>query len=102
MASRLPELIGRARSLSAERDRLVEAVADRWAAALKGQPVSAQDLEQLWVGLTENVVREVLKNGRRQWVPEAVRREAAQVIAQVRVRVERTLREAGDGSVHGA
>lgn len=102
MASRLPELIGRARSLSAERDRLVEAVADRWAAALKGQPVSAGDLEQLWAGLTENVVREVLKNGRERWAPEAVRGEAAEVIARVRVRVERTLREAGDGSVHGA
>lgn len=102
MASRLPELIGRARMLAAERDRLVEAVADRWAAALKGQPVSAGDLEQLWAGLTETVVRGVLKNGRGRWVSEALRREAAEVIARVRGRVERTLREAGDGSVHDA
>jgi len=53
MASRLPELLGRARDLCAERDRLVEAVAERWVAALRGQRLSSEDLDELWAGLTE-------------------------------------------------
>ena len=102
MASPLPEVVGRARALSAERDRLVRSVADRWAAALRGQPVSAQDLAELWAGLTEDIVRGVLKRGRERWAPEAVRREAAEVIARVRARVEETLSETGDGPVNRA
>lgn len=102
MAHRLPALVGRARALSAERDRLVAAVADRWAAALGGQPVSPRDLAELWAGLTEEIVRGVLKRGGERWAPEAVRREAAEVIARVRARVEETLRDAGDGPANSA
>lgn len=97
MASRLPELIRRAHTLSAERDRLVEAVATRWAAALRGQLLSAQDLEEFWAGLTEAAVREFLKDRSQRWTPEAVRLETAEIIARVRARVEQALVETGNG-----
>ena len=100
--ARLPELIRHAHTLSSERDRLVEAVAHRWAAALKGQPLSAQDLEEFWAGLAEAAVRGLLKDGRERWAPEAVKLEAAEVIARVRARVESALRQTGDGPTHDA
>lgn len=102
MASRLPELIHRARDLAAERDRLVEAVGQRWAAALRDQPLSSQDLEEFWAGLTEAAVRGLLKDARGRWSPETVRLEVAEVIVRVRQRVEQALRENGNGPVHGA
>ncbi|MBI4240723.1 MAG: hypothetical protein HY613_03315 [Candidatus Rokubacteria bacterium] len=102
MASRLPELLGRARDLCAERDRLVEAVAERWVAALRGQRLSSEDLDELWAGLTEAAVSELLRDGGGRWAPEAVRLEAAEVITRVRQRVERALTEAGDGSADDA
>ncbi|MBI4561053.1 MAG: hypothetical protein HY724_03335 [Candidatus Rokubacteria bacterium] len=102
MNSGLPELIRRARALSARRDRLVEAVAARWADALKGQVLSLDDLEELWAGLTEEAVRGLLKERRERWAPEAVRLQTAEVIARVRARVERALREEEDGSAAGA
>lgn len=97
MASRLPELIRRARTLAAERDRLVEAVATRWATALRDQLLSAQDLEEFWAGLTEAAVRECLKDRSQRWTPEAVRLETAEIIARVRARVEQALAETGNG-----
>ncbi len=91
MASRLGLLIRRARRLSGERDRLVAALAREWAGALRGQGLSAQDLEELWAGLTEEAVRRLQRSGDGRWSPDAVRGEAAAVIAQVRARVEREL-----------
>jgi hypothetical protein len=102
MASRLPDLIRRARTLSAERDRLVEALTHRWATTLKGKRLSAQDLEEFWAGLTEEAVRGFLKDGRGRWAPEVVRREAVEVIGRVRARVEGILTEKGDGPTHDA
>ncbi|MFQ5520806.1 MAG: hypothetical protein ACE5FK_05365 [Candidatus Methylomirabilia bacterium] len=97
MASLL-ELIERARALSAERDRLEEALAQQWATALRGQPVSAQDREELWAGLAEEAIRWLLKQGPEQWAPERVRQEAVEVIGRVKERVERALAESRDGS----
>ena len=51
MPSRLADLIRRARRLAAERDRLVESLAADWARALRGQRLSATDLDELWAGL---------------------------------------------------
>lgn len=102
MGSSLIELIRRARGLSAERDRLVEAIASRWAVVLRGQSLSAQDLDELWAGLTEEAVRGVLTDGQQRWAPEAVRQEASEVMARVRARVERALTELEDGRAHDA
>ena len=55
--SRLADLIRRARRLAAERDRLIEALAADWTRALRGQRLSASDLDELWAGLTEEAVR---------------------------------------------
>src|SRR2546427_4076864 len=54
---RLADLVRKARRLAAERDRLIEALAVEWARALKGQRLSAADLDELWAGLTEDAVR---------------------------------------------
>ncbi len=97
MRSPLSDLIRQAHVLSAERDQLVEAIARRWAVALRDQPLSAQDLEEFWAGLAEEAVRGLLRDGPRRWARAAVRQEAAEVIARVRARVERALREPGHG-----
>lgn len=101
MAS-LPELIERARRLTAERDRLEEDLARQWASALRGQSLSAEDLEELWAGLTEDAIRWLLKRGEAPWAPEMVRQEAAGVIRRVRERVERALEEPRGESVDNA
>lgn len=97
MASLL-ELIERARALSAERDRLEEALAQQWATALRGQRLSAQDREELWAGLAEEAIRWLLKRGPEQWAPERIRQESVEVIGRVKERVERALAESRDGS----
>lgn len=91
MTKRLPALIRRARRLSGERDRLVDSLAREWAEALRDQGLSPADLEELWAGLTEEAVRRLRRSGNGRWPPEAVRTEAAAVIAQVRERVNREL-----------
>jgi hypothetical protein len=91
MPSRLASLIRRARRLSGERDRLVESLAREWADALRGQQLSAEDLEELWAGLTEEAVRRLRRSADGRWPIEAVRQEAAAVIARVRERVTREL-----------
>jgi hypothetical protein len=91
MPSRLAALIRRARRLSGERDRLVESLAREWTEALRGQGLSLRDLEELWAGLTEEAVRRLRRSGDGRWSPEALRGEAAAVIARVRERVEREL-----------
>jgi hypothetical protein len=91
--SRLADLIRRARRLASERDRLIEALAADWARALRGQRLSASDLDELWAGLTEEAVRRggVAHEGR--WTAQAWRAEAQEVIGRVRAKVEAALRE---------
>ena len=93
MPSRLADLIRRARRLAAERDRLVDALAADWARALRGQRLSATDLDELWAGLTEEAVRRGGASGDGRWTPQAWRAEAQEVIARVRAKVEAALRE---------
>jgi hypothetical protein len=91
--SRLADLIRRARRLAAERDRLVDALAADWARALRGQRLSATDLDELWAGLTEEAVRRGGAAGDGRWTAQAWRAEAQEVIARVRAKVEAALRE---------
>lgn len=94
MAPRLPELIKRARRLAHERDRLVQELAREWSAALRGQGFS-RDLDELWAGLTEDAVRRLLHARAEGASPEAIRREAHEVIARVKERVETELAAGG-------
>lgn len=93
MPSRLADLIRRARRLATERDRLIEALAADWARALRGQRLSASDLDELWAGLTEEAVRRGGVAGDGKWTPQAWRAEAQEVIGRVRAKVEAALRE---------
>ena len=93
MPSRLADLIRRARRLAAERDRLVDALAADWARALRGQRLSATDLDELWAGLTEEAVRRGGAAGDGRWTAQAWRAEAQDVIGRVRAKVEAALRE---------
>jgi hypothetical protein len=91
--SRLADLIRRARRLASERDRLIEALAADWVRALRGQRLSASDLDELWAGLTEEAVRRGGGAGEGRWTAQAWRAEAQEVIARVRAMVEAALRE---------
>jgi alkylation response protein AidB-like acyl-CoA dehydrogenase len=91
MARQLADLIRKARRLAAERDRLIDALADEWTRALRGQGLSASDLDELWGGLVEDAVRRAApaRDGKSQvW-----RVEAQEVIARVRAKVEASLSE---------
>jgi hypothetical protein len=90
---RLADLVRKARRLAAERDRLIEALATDWARALQGQRLSRADLDELWAGLTEDAVRRGGQTREAGWTPQAWRREAQEVIARIRERVEATLNE---------
>jgi hypothetical protein len=91
VAPRLPELIKRARRLAVERDRLVQELAKEWSAALRGQGFSPKDLDELWAGLSEEAVRRLLKGSTGAAGADAIRREANEVIARVKERVETEL-----------
>ena len=65
----------------------MDSLAREWAEALRGQGLSAQDLEELWAGLTEEAVRRLRRSANGRWSLEAVRREATLVIGEVRERV---------------
>jgi hypothetical protein len=93
MPSRLADLIRRARRLATERDKLVESLAADWARALRGQRLSATDLDELWAGLTEEAVRRGGVAGDGRWTAQQWRAEAQDVIARVRAKVEAALRE---------
>ncbi|HET7379704.1 MAG TPA: hypothetical protein VFJ24_06665 [Gaiellales bacterium] len=93
MPSRLADLIRRARRLATERDRMIDALAAEWARALRGQRLSATDLDELWAGLTEEAVRRGSAAGDGRWTAQAWRAEAQEVIARVRAKVEAALRE---------
>ncbi|OGK99527.1 MAG: hypothetical protein A3E31_12305 [Candidatus Rokubacteria bacterium RIFCSPHIGHO2_12_FULL_73_22] len=93
MPSRLADLIRKARRLSAERDRLIDGLAQEWARALRGQGLSAADLDELWAGLTEDAVRRGRELGEGKGTAQAWRHEAREVIGRVRHKVEAALRE---------
>ena len=92
MASRLADLVRRARKLSAERDRMIEAVAAEWTRALRGQRLTGADLDELWAALTEDALRQTAPTDGR-WSAQAWRQETREVIARVREKVEASLRE---------
>ena len=92
MPSRLADLVRRARRLSAERDRMVDAVATEWVRALRGQRLTATDLDELWAALTEDALRQAVP-GEGKWSAQAWRQETREVIARVREKVEASLRE---------
>jgi hypothetical protein len=91
MPPRLAELIRKARDLASERDRLVRELADEWAIALRGRGLSPTDLDELWAGITEEVVRRLGRS--RRFPAETLRIEATDVIAKVREQVEGALGE---------
>jgi hypothetical protein len=92
MASRLADLVRRARRLSAERDRLIDSVATEWARALRGQRLTPTDLDELWAALMEDALRQrIPADGK--WTAQAWRQETREVIARVREKVEASLRE---------
>jgi hypothetical protein len=91
--SRLADLIRRARRLATERDRLIESLAADWTRALRGQQLSASDLDELWGGLTEEAVRRGAVTSEGRWTAQAWRAEAQEVISRVRAKVEAALRE---------
>jgi len=93
MAAKLAELIRKARRLAAERDRLIETMAVEWAQALRGQRLSAADLEEFWAGLAEDAVRWGGSEKTGKWTTQAWRAEAQEVVARVRERVEAALDE---------
>ena len=95
MPPRLPGLIKRARRLALDRDRLIQELARDWIAALKGQGFSPRDLDELWAGLTEEAVRRLAKESTRSIPAETLRREANEVIARVKERVEAELAAGG-------
>jgi len=90
---RLADLVRKARRLAGERDRLIEALAAEWARALAGQRLSRTDLDELWAGLTEDAVRRAGQAREAGWTPQAWRREAQDVVARIREKVEATLNE---------
>ena len=92
MPSRLADLVRRARRLSAERDRLIDAVATEWTRALRGQRLTPADLDELWAALTEDALRQRLP-AESKWTSQAWRQETREVIARVREKVEASLRD---------
>ena len=92
MPSRLADLVRRARRLSVERDRMIDAVAAEWARALRGQRLTATDLDELWAALMEDALRQTVP-GDGKWSAQAWRQETREVIARVREKVEASLRE---------
>ena len=93
MASRLADLIRRARRLAAERDRLIDGLATEWALALRGQGLSATDLDELWAALVEDAVRRGGRAAGGKLTAQAWRHEAQEVVARVRQKVEAALDE---------
>jgi hypothetical protein len=93
MPPRLADLVRKARRLAAERDRLIDGLAQEWTRALRGQRLSRADLEELWAGLAEELVRRVGHLDDDRWTPSAWRREAREIVARVRERVEAGLGE---------
>jgi hypothetical protein len=93
MAPRLADLVRKARRLASERDRLIDGLAEEWTRALRGQGLSPTDLDELWAALTEDAVRRGGR-GAGPWSAQSWRREAQEVVARVREKVEAALDDA--------
>ena len=93
MTSRLEQLLGRARELAGERDRLINQVAQDWAQVLRGQPVSEQDLGVLLDGLTEEAVRRIRREQKGQWSSQAIQKTASRVASLIRERLRQDLKK---------
>ena len=93
MPSRLADFIRKARRLASERDRLIDDLAAEWTHALRGQGLSATDLDELWAGLVEDAVRRGRPTSDGKLTAQAWRHEAQEVIARVRQKVEAALGE---------
>src|SRR4029450_1755656 len=93
MPSGLAALMRKARRLAAERDRLIDDLAAEWTHALRGQGLSAADLDELWAGLVEDAVRRGRPTGDGKLTAQVWRHEAQEVIARVRQKVEAALGE---------
>ena len=93
MPSRLADLIKKARRLAADRDRLIDGLATEWTHALRGQGLSAADLDELWAALVEDAVRRGGQSSEGKGAAQAWRHEAQEVVARVRQKVEAALSE---------
>ena len=93
MPSRLADLIKKARRLASERDRLIDGLAAEWARALRGQGLSAADLDELWAALAEDAVRRGGRATEGKWTAQVWRHETQEVVARVRQQVEAALGE---------
>ena len=93
MASPLQRLLRRARVLTAEREQLIAQIAEEWSAALRGQPLSKEDLGQLWDGLAEEAVRCIQRRAKGRWSAKAIQEAASQVVLSIRERVQRDLEQ---------
>ena len=72
----------------------MDALAADWARALRGQGLSAEDLDELWAGLTEEAVRRGAASvTARRFPAPAWRAETREVLARVRHKVEAALGE---------
>ena len=71
---------------------MIDAVATEWARALRGQRLTATDLDELWAALMEDALRQTVP-GDGKWSAQAWRQETREVIARVREKVEASLHE---------
>lgn len=92
MASRLADLIRRARRLATERDRMVESLADDWAGALREQGLTRADLDELWAAMIEEALKRAGRLLDGKWSSQAVRQETEEVVTRLKARVEAALK----------
>ena len=95
MPPRLPELIKRARRSGPRPGPAHPGAGAGLDRRAQGQGFSPRDLEELWAGLTEEAVRRLAKESTQSASAETIRREANEVIARVRERVEGELAAGG-------
>ena len=95
MAPRLPELIKRARRLALDRDRLMQELARDWSRRAQGAGLLAAGPRRALGGLDRGSGAAAAKESTQSAGAETIRREANEVIARVRERVEGELAAGG-------